>query len=187
VQVSNLEKWLPNFIRNLLKAAESAAFLCPTLLYNSYVKYQIKNLEEFKSLIQSQAISADNSSSLPLVFLLSGDLGAGKTEAARQISQVFHVKHLVRSPTFIYTYEHEAVRKGVDCRLSHWDLWRLDKQNFELSGFKDSLRNSQIIIVEWWERFVDEVNLLLDPQFFFAVKITIHPGQDEQSRVVVID
>lgn len=90
------------------------------------------------------------------VFLMKGDLGAGKTELARAIIRSLCCKDLeVISPTFtflqVYDYEENS-------KIYHYDLYRLDcssKDIWEI-GLEDAL-SSSLTIIEWPERLPPEL------------------------------
>lgn len=94
------------------------------------------------------------------VILLSGRMGAGKTEfvrlviKAKAMSENLHIEE-VSSPTFslvqIYEFQH--------CKISHIDLYRVDSEVelFEL-GIPDNFVD-QITLLEWPE-ILETKNLL---------------------------
>ena len=86
------------------------------------------------------------------LVLLSGKVGAGKTEFARQIIKAKAIKENldieeISSPTFslIQTYDFKC------CKISHIDLYRVNSEEelFEL-GIPDIFDN-QITLLEWPE------------------------------------
>ena len=56
------------------------------------------------------------------VLVLTGDLGAGKTQLTKGIARGMGVEGDVTSPTFTI----EMVYQGTDLELDHFDLYRLD-------------------------------------------------------------
>ncbi|KAB2848379.1 MAG: tRNA (adenosine(37)-N6)-threonylcarbamoyltransferase complex ATPase subunit type 1 TsaE, partial [Hyphomicrobiaceae bacterium] len=83
------------------------------------------------------------------VFLLHGDLGAGKTEFSRALirSLTGDVRLEVSSPTFPLLQVYETKR----FRVSHFDLYRLKGDDLDEIGLEDALR-AGIAIVEWPDR-----------------------------------
>ena len=86
------------------------------------------------------------------LVLLSGKVGAGKTELARQLIKAKAIKENldikeISSPTFslIQTYDFKC------CKISHIDLYRVNSEEelFEL-GIPDIFDN-QITLLEWPE------------------------------------
>jgi len=88
----------------------------------------------------------------PLIVLLRGDLGAGKTTLVKGIAEGFGAARAedVTSPTF--TLVHEYCGPGVT--LYHIDLYRIDTQrDLETLGLDDLLTPNSILLIEWGEKF----------------------------------
>ena len=88
------------------------------------------------------------------VLVLTGDLGAGKTQLAKGVAAGMGVTDDVTSPTFTI----EMVHDGADMPLYHFDLYRLDDPGqLEDVGLYDALGSDGPCLIEWGERFVDEI------------------------------
>jgi tRNA threonylcarbamoyladenosine biosynthesis protein TsaE len=88
----------------------------------------------------------------PLLVLLRGDLGAGKTTLVKGIAEGFEaaLAEDVTSPTF--TLIHEYRGRGVN--LYHIDLYRIDTpRELETLGLDDLLAPNCILLIEWGEKF----------------------------------
>ena len=88
----------------------------------------------------------------PVIVLLRGDLGAGKTTMVKGIAEGFNAasREDVTSPTF--TLIHEYRGPGVD--IFHIDLYRIDTLNELDTLALDDLRSDRsILLVEWGEKF----------------------------------
>lgn len=88
------------------------------------------------------------------VLVLTGDLGAGKTQLTKGIARSMGVADEVTSPTFSL----EAVHEGAEMPLYHFDLYRLQSAD-ELgdAGLWDALGGDGPCVIEWGEQFVDEI------------------------------
>ena len=88
------------------------------------------------------------------VLVLTGDLGAGKTQLTKGIARSMGVVDEVTSPTFAL----EAVHEGAEMPLYHFDLYRLQSAD-ELgdAGLWDALGGDGPCVIEWGEQFVDEI------------------------------
>lgn len=88
------------------------------------------------------------------VLVLTGDLGAGKTQLTKGMAMGMGVTDDVTSPTFTI----EMVYEGDELPLYHFDLYRLEDP-FELDdiGLFDVLGGDGPCVIEWGERFVDEL------------------------------
>lgn len=88
------------------------------------------------------------------VLVLTGDLGAGKTQLTKGIAGPWALPDEVTSPTFAL----EAVHEGAEMPLYHFDLYRLQSAD-ELgdAGLWDALGGDGPCVIEWGEQFVDEI------------------------------
>ncbi|WP_232309718.1 tRNA (adenosine(37)-N6)-threonylcarbamoyltransferase complex ATPase subunit type 1 TsaE [Olegusella massiliensis] len=88
------------------------------------------------------------------VLILTGDLGAGKTQLTKGIADALGVEDDVTSPTFTI----EMVYEGKDMPLYHFDLYRLDDSDqLEDTGLFDVLGGDGVCVIEWGEQFADEI------------------------------
>ncbi len=88
------------------------------------------------------------------VLVLTGDLGAGKTQLTKGIAQGMGVSDDVCSPTFNILMVHE----GSEMPLYHFDLYRLESADeLEDTGLYDLLGSDGPCVIEWGEQFSDEI------------------------------
>ncbi len=88
----------------------------------------------------------------PLIVLLRGDLGAGKTTLVKGIAEGFGAARAedVTSPTFTLVHEYH----GPHITLYHIDLYRIDtERELETLGLDDLLAPNCILLIEWGEKF----------------------------------
>lgn len=87
----------------------------------------------------------------PVLVLLAGELGSGKTTLTKGIVAGLHAaqEDEVTSPTFTLVHEY-----GVGKRVFHGDLYRVDTfHDFETLGLEDVFSQPGILILEWSEKF----------------------------------
>lgn len=123
------------------------------------------SLEELQSLAKQLSLSAKTGD----IFLLHGDLGAGKTTFAQAFIQVRYPGTVVTSPTFSICQEYEDV--------VHYDLYRINA--FEELNELDIQEHfhHKICLVEW-----PEILGLLTPKK--ALHIHIAQGATRDTRVI---
>jgi len=91
----------------------------------------------------------------PLLILLSGELGSGKTTLAKGIISGLGVarEEDVTSPTFTLVHVFHGVSKS-HANVYHVDLYRVaDFHDLETLGLEDALSEPGVLLVEWSERF----------------------------------
>lgn len=85
----------------------------------------------------------------PLIVLLKGDLGTGKTTLVRGILRGLGHSGSVRSPTYALLEPYRLGGKDV----FHLDLYRLgDPRELEYVALRDLLGKDSLLFVEWPER-----------------------------------
>ena len=90
----------------------------------------------------------------PVLVLLSGDLGSGKTTLTKGIVSGLGAarEEDVTSPTFtlLHSYGNSQAEKPV----FHGDLYRIENfHDFETLGMEDLFTRPGVVILEWSERF----------------------------------
>jgi len=114
----------------------------------------------------------------PLIVLLRGDLGTGKTTLVKGIAEGFEAARAenVTSPTFTLIHEY----RGPRVTLYHIDLYRIDtERDLETLGLDDLLAPNCILLIEWGEKFL---RLQRDQN----VEITFESAGETERRIRVI-
>jgi tRNA threonylcarbamoyladenosine biosynthesis protein TsaE len=112
----------------------------------------------------------------PVLILLSGDLGAGKTTLTKGIAAGLGAAREddVTSPTFTLVHKYEG-----STRVYHVDLYRIeDLHDFETLGLEDIFSEQAVVIVEW----PDRLKLRTD---WPIVRIRLEHVAEEVRRIVV--
>ena len=87
----------------------------------------------------------------PVLVLLSGELGSGKTTLTKGIVAGLKAaeEDEVTSPTFTLLHEY-----GTGGKVFHGDLYRVESfHDFETLGLEDVFAKPAIVILEWSEKF----------------------------------
>ena len=101
----------------------------------------------------------------PIILLLKGDLGAGKTTFARGFLRAAGYKGTVKSPTFSLLETYDLMPYPI----AHFDLYRL-KSPAELEGlgWADFFNGRQTCLIEWPEKAAEQLTVF-DISCVFAV------------------
>ena len=105
------------------------------------------------------------------VVLLSGDLGAGKTEFVKGVAKYFGCDG-VTSPTYAYLNIYGDF-------IYHYDCYRLSSgEDAELLGLTDYFNGDNICLIEWAENIEDAL-----PQG--CKKVTILKIDQEKRKIIL--
>jgi len=109
------------------------------------------------------------------VVVLSGDLGAGKTQLTKGLAAALGVVDSVTSPTFNILLVHEG-----RIPLYHFDLYRLQAaEELDDIDYWATLEADGVSVVEWGDRFAEAI-----PEECVVVRIRI-TGDD--ARVLALE
>ena len=104
------------------------------------------------------------------VFLLSGELGAGKTCLTQGIAKGLGVDEYVRSPTFVLVSVHQG-----RLPLYHIDIYRLDEVAEVVDlGLEEYLAGDGVSVIEWASKALE-----VFPQPYMLVTLT-YEGENER-------
>ncbi len=105
--------------------------------------FKVADLKAFQAMVIAEIIPLVKPKTL---FLLSGELGAGKTELIKAVAAHFQMKD-VQSPTFAFHHRYQSAKLN----LHHVDLYRLkSEEDLESTGFWDLFENEEdVLFVEW--------------------------------------
>lgn len=94
----------------------------------------------------------------PLVFLLKGDLGAGKTQFSKGIAKALKINEQISSPTYTIIDEYKYKLADREGYLAHMDTWRVDgAEEFDRVGLEGYFKPGNVISIEWADKFYDQI------------------------------
>jgi tRNA threonylcarbamoyladenosine biosynthesis protein TsaE len=117
----------------------------------------------------------------PYKFLLSGDLGAGKTTFTQTFFKDLFPEAIIQSPTYNLVFEYENPSKQ---KLMHFDLYRLEKDK-EADQFLQEYTeyfSPNNIVIEWPERLSETMIGALRSAGFESLILS----EKEKSRMIEI-
>ncbi|MFM9839447.1 MAG: tRNA (adenosine(37)-N6)-threonylcarbamoyltransferase complex ATPase subunit type 1 TsaE [Cyclobacteriaceae bacterium] len=108
------------------------------------------------------------------VWLLEGEMGAGKTTLVKAIAKELGIKETVASPTFSIINEYKA-NNGQP--VYHFDFYRMKNETEAYDiGANEYFESGNLCLVEWPEKIPS-----LIPYHYFKIKLEIN---DPQSRTI---
>ena len=121
----------------------------------------------------------------PLLILLNGDLGAGKTTISRGILQGLGHQGSVKSPTYTLVEPYE-LDIGM---VYHFDLYRLiDPDELEHIGFSDYLSEAKLCIIEWPENggsYIPQPDVFIDISVYQSGRhVTLNSATESGNRCI---
>lgn len=125
------------------------------VLVDSYSKFISLTPTQTKKSAQSFIIDLlKRHADRPIVILIEGELGVGKTLLIKGIGEYLGIKNII-SPTYVISYEYQVAKKPIK-NFYHLDLYRLaEKEEFDNLGVMDMLKPGNLICIEWGEKSGD--------------------------------
>ncbi len=115
----------------------------------------------------------------PVLVLLCGELGAGKTTLAKGIIGGLGAarEEEVTSPTFTLVHVFRNAATGV--KVFHIDLYRIgDAHDFDTLGLEDIFAEPGVVLVEW----PDRLRLRSD---WPVLRVQVEHGENDERRIEV--
>jgi tRNA threonylcarbamoyladenosine biosynthesis protein TsaE len=123
------------------------------------------------SIVSKEAIAAGKGVS---IWLLEGEMGAGKTTLVKAIGRELGIKETVASPTFSIVNEYQTADGQT---VFHFDFYRLKNETEAYDiGANEYFESGNLCIIEWPEKIPT-----LIPDHYFKIKLEIN---DPQSRTI---
>lgn len=122
------------------------------LNYSKSKIFLSKTSEETKEIAKQILKENINKKDKPLIFIIEGEMGVGKTVFVKGIGEQLGIKNII-SPTFVIYYEYE--------NFYHFDLYQIeDKEEFKHLGIEKLLIPDNILCFEWGEKAGEIIKLL---------------------------
>ncbi len=116
----------------------------------------------------------------PLVFLLIGELGAGKTQFSKGIGEFLKIKTPITSPTYTIQKEYQYTRHSIKGQFIHLDTWRMtDLKELDDLNLSNYLKPKHVIAIEWADRALQPILKLVKANKAKLVTIKLNiPGYE---------
>ena len=110
------------------------------------------------------------------IFILEGEMGAGKTTLTKSICKHLEANDNVCSPTFAIVNQYFSEKAGD---IYHFDFYRINKEQeaFDI-GFEEYLYSGNYCFIEWAEK----VSNLLPLHYII---ISIKETQDQKREITI--
>lgn len=106
----------------------------------------------------------------PVVILLQGDLGAGKTVFAKGLGRSLGIEDIT-SPTYVIYYEYEVESSDVH-KFIHFDLYNIEEASeFDYLGIPDMLKSHNLICFEWGDKAGEILSLIKGRAEIISIEI----------------
>ena len=113
----------------------------------------------------------------PLVFIIEGELGAGKTCMVKGMGKSLGITNII-SPTYVIYYEYG--------NFYHFDLYQIeDSQEYQHLGINKILKPGKILCFEWGEKAGEIIHMLADKAH--TVYINIKYLNETERNILVKD
>ncbi len=115
-----------------------------------------------------------------IVFLLQGELGAGKTHFAKYLAKKLGVKEVVTSPTFTLCNEYAGKAGGKKVKFHHIDTYRMyNPEEIDALKPEEIFRTPNVVAIEWANKVYGHIGKHLGNAVVVEILISA-PGETER-------
>ncbi|CAN5168850.1 hypothetical protein BH11PAT4_BH11PAT4_2250 [soil metagenome] len=156
-------------VQEVVRSGELSAEVAPPVASASEeetIKFAEKLAQQYRHVLSEK----------PLVFLLEGDMGAGKTQFAKGLAVGLGITTIISSPTYNLAKEYRF-DGGL---FVHMDLWRAGEVSADEVGMRSRMQPRVVTAVEWPEPLLPYFRTLGDT----AVVVRIHLSGSQDERTI---
>ena len=137
--------------------AQSDVLFLDKKTYFSHSPEQTKKIARFIL----QKIVGNKKLEKPLIFIIKGELGVGKTIFVKGMGEFLGIPDII-SPTFVVYYEYASIHRFIDTFV-HVDLYNVqDPEEFKHLRLEKYLEKGNAVCFEWGEKAGEIMNKLKD-------------------------
>lgn len=151
-------------------------------------KITTKSPQETSQLAQTLMLKHwNNLQTRPLIFLLIGELGSGKTQFAKGIGKFLKLKANINSPTYTIAKEYEYDYHNVQAKFIHLDTWRLQNiEELNQLNLLSCLKPKNILAIEWADRALKPILDLAKKAQAKIIIVKISVGSSSIQRRITV-
>ncbi|MCR4329789.1 MAG: L-threonylcarbamoyladenylate synthase [Candidatus Roizmanbacteria bacterium] len=151
-----------------------------TLALKKHSTFQSKSVSETMkmahTLVSKYQQYAENK---PLLFILKGDLGTGKTIFAKGVGAFLGLTEVVASPTYVVCHEYDTPNPYYK-KFYHFDLYNIrTEEELQALSIPNTITQNSITLVEWGERLGSLIPLVEKTTKTILIAFT-DMGKDER-------
>jgi L-threonylcarbamoyladenylate synthase len=150
--------------------------------------FQTQNEEQTKQVSRKifEKINKKVLKEKPLVIILKGDLGAGKTVFVKGLAEELKIKENIISPTFTIYYEYKIEDNSLFSNLYHFDLYNIESaEEYEHLGIDQYLKPGNILSFEWGDKAGDLIEKFKEKACVFFVEINYLSEKEREVKLNV--
>jgi tRNA threonylcarbamoyladenosine biosynthesis protein TsaE len=115
-----------------------------------------------------------------LVIGLDGVLGAGKTIFTKGVAKFLQISETITSPTYSYIEEYGYQRYGINGKLYHIDLWKIENEaELKRLEVEKLMAPNNVIVIEWWDQGKKYLEKITD------LKILIEEDRQKNRKITI--
>ena len=148
-----------NMTENKIKILRQGMFTLK--LVNKFISQNEKQTKNIAQILLKKYLKI--AGKFPLVFILQGDLGTGKTVFTKGLGEFLGINNIV-SPTYVIYYEYQTDNKIIT-KLHHFDLYKLEKnEDLETLEISKTLKPNNLLVFEWGEKIANAFSMIKNKQ-----------------------
>ncbi len=129
----------------------------------------------------------NNLQTQPLIFLLIGELGSGKTQFAKGIGKFLQIDETIGSPTYTIVKEYDYHRHQVKGKFIHLDTWRLQTiEELNQLNLLSYLKSKNTLAIEWADRALKPMLDLAQKAKAKIIRVKISAGTSRIQRRITV-
>lgn len=156
--------------------------------FSNKSKIFVSNTSESTKNIAKQILRKNiNIKNKPLVFIIEGEMGVGKTVFVKGIGEELGINNII-SPTFVIYYEYDKIKSNINSQMSkmvHIDLYNIEgKDEFTHLGLEKLLNPGNILCFEWGEKAGEIINILKEKSNIVYIRMKYI---SEKEREIIVN